>query len=104
MAERTAAAQARLSCCPSRCLPPQFVDHHRATGADITIGCLPCDSTRASDFGLMKASSRLMGSPFRGEPVPSLPCSACLKGTSPCACHLPMAAHSPPSTSNAGCL
>lgn len=31
-----------------------FVDHHRATGADITIGCLPMDDTRASDFGLMK--------------------------------------------------
>ena len=32
----------------------KFVDHHRATGADITIGCLPCDEARASDFGLMK--------------------------------------------------
>lgn len=31
-----------------------FVDHHRATGADITIGCLPMDDSRASDFGLMK--------------------------------------------------
>eukprot|EP00887_Chlorella_sp_A99_P007300 scaffold2.g7300.t1 len=32
----------------------RFVDHHRATGADITIGCLPMDERRASDFGLMK--------------------------------------------------
>lgn len=32
----------------------KFVDHHRATGADITIGCLPMDDSRASDFGLMK--------------------------------------------------
>lgn len=40
--------------CTLACLVPQFVDHHRATGADITIGCLPCDQTRASDFGLMK--------------------------------------------------
>ena len=32
----------------------KFVEHHRATGADITIGCLPCDEERASDFGLMK--------------------------------------------------
>ncbi|KAI3430721.1 hypothetical protein D9Q98_005307 [Chlorella vulgaris] len=32
----------------------KFVDHHRANGADVTIGCLPVDATRASDFGLMK--------------------------------------------------
>jgi glucose-1-phosphate adenylyltransferase len=32
----------------------KFVDHHRATGADITIGALPVDAARASDFGLMK--------------------------------------------------
>ena len=35
----------------------KFVDHHRATGADITIGCLPCDEARASDFGLMKINA-----------------------------------------------
>ena len=39
---------------PPRAAPPQFVEHHRATGADVTIGCLPVDATRASDFGLMK--------------------------------------------------
>ena len=32
----------------------KFVEHHRATNADITIGCLPVDHERASDFGLMK--------------------------------------------------
>ena len=32
----------------------KFVEHHRATDADITIGCLPVDYERASDFGLMK--------------------------------------------------
>ena len=32
----------------------KFVEHHRATEADITIGCLPVDYERASDFGLMK--------------------------------------------------
>ena len=32
----------------------KFVEHHRATNADITIGCLPVDKARASDFGLMK--------------------------------------------------
>ena len=30
------------------------MDYHRATGADVTIGCLPVDAKRASDFGLMK--------------------------------------------------
>jgi hypothetical protein len=39
---------------PPRAAPPQFVEHHRATGTDVTIGCLPVDATRASDFGLMK--------------------------------------------------
>lgn len=32
----------------------KFVAHHRNTDSDITIGCLPCDYERASDFGLMK--------------------------------------------------
>lgn len=32
----------------------KFVEHHRNTNADITIGCLPIDYERASDFGLMK--------------------------------------------------
>ena len=32
----------------------KFVEHHRNTDADITIGCLPIDEERASDFGLMK--------------------------------------------------
>ena len=32
----------------------KFVNHHRATNADVTIGCLPMDDKRASDFGLMK--------------------------------------------------
>lgn len=32
----------------------KFVEHHRATDADITIGCLPVDHERATDFGLMK--------------------------------------------------
>ena len=31
-----------------------FVDRHREVNADITIGCLPMDDERASDFGLMK--------------------------------------------------
>jgi glucose-1-phosphate adenylyltransferase len=32
----------------------KFVEHHRASDADITIGCLPVDYERATDFGLMK--------------------------------------------------
>jgi glucose-1-phosphate adenylyltransferase len=32
----------------------KFVEQHRSMGADITIGCLPVDYERASDFGLMK--------------------------------------------------
>ena len=31
-----------------------FVDAHRNSKADISIGCLPCDGERAQDFGLMK--------------------------------------------------
>merc|ERR1719316_204197 len=31
-----------------------FVIRHREVGADITVGCLPCDADRASGFGLMK--------------------------------------------------
>ena len=31
-----------------------FVSKHREVNADITIGCLPVDEERASDFGLMK--------------------------------------------------
>jgi glucose-1-phosphate adenylyltransferase len=32
----------------------EFVDYHRSSGADITIGCIAYDEERASDFGLMK--------------------------------------------------
>ena len=31
----------------------KFVEYHRDQGADITVGCLPVDYERASDFGLM---------------------------------------------------
>jgi hypothetical protein len=39
----------------------QFVDYHRSSNADITIGCIAYDETRASDFGLMKVGMRLFG-------------------------------------------
>lgn len=32
----------------------EFLQKHKATGADITVGALPCDDERASSFGLMK--------------------------------------------------
>lgn len=32
----------------------KFVDYHRTSNADITIGCIAYDEERASDFGLMK--------------------------------------------------
>lgn len=32
----------------------KFVDEHRASNADVSIGCLPCDPAQASAFGLMK--------------------------------------------------
>lgn len=31
----------------------KFVEYHREQEADITVGCLPVDYARASDFGLM---------------------------------------------------
>ena len=47
----------------------KFVEHHRDTDADITIGCLPCDDARAQDFGLMKINDQ-------GEVIVSPPASA----------------------------
>ena len=44
----------RSTSCRYRMDYMKFVEHHRATDADITIGCLPIDEERASDFGLMK--------------------------------------------------
>ncbi|EFN50814.1 hypothetical protein CHLNCDRAFT_37654 [Chlorella variabilis] len=46
----------------------KFVDHHRATGADVTIGCLPVDATRASDFGLMKIDNEGRITEFAEKP------------------------------------
>ena len=58
MLPTTVSCRAALSCCslPHRYRMDylKFVEHHRATEADITIGCLPVDYERASDFGLMK--------------------------------------------------
>ncbi len=32
----------------------KFVNYHRETNADVTIGCIPYGSDRAKEFGLMK--------------------------------------------------
>jgi len=42
----------------------QFVDYHRSSGADITIGCIAYDESRASDFGLMKVRQ---GHPYASQ-------------------------------------
>ena len=41
------------SCCRYRMDYMKFVEYHREQNADITVGCLPIDYERASDFGLM---------------------------------------------------
>jgi len=46
----------------------KFVEHHRATKADITIGCLPMDDGRASDFGLMKINDEGRITEFSEKP------------------------------------
>ena len=45
----------------------KFVEHHRNSDADITIGCLPCDYERATEFGLMKINDE-------GQIIVSLHC------------------------------
>ncbi|CAG9467600.1 unnamed protein product [Pedinophyceae sp. YPF-701] len=46
----------------------QFVDAHRESGADITLGCIPCDDERASDFGLMKIDDEGAVTEFAEKP------------------------------------
>jgi len=45
-----------------------FVNHHRDTGADVTVGALPCDPERASSFGLMKIDSEGRINDFAEKP------------------------------------
>ena len=44
-----------------------FVAKHREVNADITIGCLPVDEERASDFGLMKIENTGRITEFGGK-------------------------------------
>jgi glucose-1-phosphate adenylyltransferase len=46
----------------------QFVDYHRTSGADITIGCIAYDESRASDFGLMKIDDDRRVTSFAEKP------------------------------------
>ena len=51
----------------------KFVEHHRNSDADITIGCLPCDYERATEFGLMKINDE-------GQIIVSLRCTVASQG------------------------
>ncbi|DBB05498.1 TPA: Glucose-1-phosphate adenylyltransferase [Trebouxia sp. C0004] len=46
----------------------KFVEYHRDQGADITVGCLPVDYERASDFGLMNIDSEGVVTKFAEKP------------------------------------
>ena len=59
----------------------KFVEHHRATNADITIGCLPVDYERASDFGLMKIDDEGRIFVSACTPVPAHSPDSCWKRT-----------------------
>lgn len=47
----------------------RFVEAHRASGADVTIGALPVDERRASDFGLMKVDDKGRVTSFAEKPT-----------------------------------
>lgn len=36
----------------------KFVEYHRNEDADITVGCLPVDETKATEFGLMNIDAK----------------------------------------------
>ena len=46
----------------------RFVQHHAETGADVTIGAIPYDESRASDFGLMKIDGEGRVTEFAEKP------------------------------------
>jgi glucose-1-phosphate adenylyltransferase len=46
----------------------KFVEHHRATNADITLSVIPIDEKRASDFGLMKIDGNGRVTSFSEKP------------------------------------
>lgn len=46
----------------------EFVEYHREKNADITVACLACDRSRASDFGLMKINDESEITEFAEKP------------------------------------
>lgn len=46
----------------------KLIEKHRKTGADITVGCLPCDYEKASAFGLMKINDNGRITEFAEKP------------------------------------
>lgn len=46
----------------------KFVDEHRASDADVSIGCLPCAAEQASAFGLMKIDDDANVTEFAEKP------------------------------------
>src|SRR5437879_718461 len=46
-----------------------FIDHHRATKADVTISVVPVEASKASDFGLMKINGEGRVIEFREKPT-----------------------------------
>ncbi|ABX08924.1 glucose-1-phosphate adenylyltransferase [Prochlorococcus marinus] len=47
----------------------QFVNHHRTTGADLTVAALPVDSSQAEAFGLMRTDGEGNIKEFREKPT-----------------------------------
>ena len=45
-----------------------FIEHHRRTGADLTVAALPVDSKQAEAFGLMRTDENGTIKEFREKP------------------------------------
>jgi len=56
----------------------KFVEYHRDQGADITVGCLPVDYERASDFGLMNIDSEGVVTVSPGLHGCNVVCASCM--------------------------
>jgi len=49
-----------------------FIEHHRRTGADVTISVIPVDETQAQSFGLVKIDSSGRVIDFKEKPQPEM--------------------------------
>ncbi len=61
----------------------KFVEYHRDQGADITVGCLPVDYERASDFGLMNIDNEGVVTVSPDLPYCNAACASCLNAIQP---------------------